>query len=156
MNHRLSDRVSWGDRFSPGELKNDVGAVVCLCENAELAADPACSPFAQLLPNHPKPYLWLPINDYHQPTEAFFAYLDTFLLNVKRNGVRLLVHCWAGHHRSPAIAIYSERILSGGMTLDALKATKASVEAMEPKVHYLTFSTAVHEYLEMLCRGEST
>ena len=145
MNHRLSDRVSWGDRYSPGELKADVGAVICLCENAELVADHAAGHFAQLLPNHPKPYLWLPINDYHEPTAEFWRYLDGFLETVKHAKQRLLVNCWAGHHRSPAIAIYAEMFLTdwaGGFSRRVQ--LLAQQREMESNLHVLTFAQAVH------------
>jgi hypothetical protein len=149
MNHRLSDRVSWGDRYSPGELKADVGAVVALCENAELVGDPGASPFAQLLPNHPKPYLWLPVNDHHEPTAHFWRYLDFFLATVKHAKQRLLVNCWAGHHRSPAIAIYAEMLLTdwAGGTDRRLQLLDQQ-KAIEPNLHVLTFSTAVHRRID--------
>jgi protein-tyrosine phosphatase len=144
---KLTDKVWWGNAGSPAECRDTVKSVICVAENPELVQH-GYSPYLQHLsppsPN-PKPFFWLPRNDH---VEVDLGYLEMLIgvLDIIDRGklFPLLIHCFAGVHRSPAVAIYAGRFTDGD---EAYNALHARARELRPEMEYHAFSLSLHRVM---------
>lgn len=143
---KLTDNIWWGDANSPRECLETAESVICVAENAELS-QAHFSPYHQHLasyPNRPKPFFWLPINDHSEVYRDYLSILRSVIETIDNAKLYpLLIHCYAGVHRSPAVAIYAGTITGCG-TREALH-TKAL--QLRPEMEYHAFSKSLHRYM---------
>lgn len=153
---KLTDNIWWGDAAAPFECRHTAKSVICVAENLELA-NHQFSPYLQHL-NHPdpkpKPFFWLPINDYVDVDSDYIEMLDG-VLGVIDNGdlFPLLIHCYAGIHRSPAVAIYAGTMFGEAATpadhggCGAYEPLHAKARELRPEMEYHQFSKSLHRIM---------
>ena len=143
---KLTDNIWWGDAAAPFECRHTAKSVICVAENAELASH-GFSPYLQHLnpPDpKPKPLFWLPINDYVEADRDYVLLLNSVLDVVAiGNLFPLLIHCYAGVHRSPATAIYAAVLQQGGGYQDL----HAKARELRPEMEYHQFSKSLHRIM---------
>lgn len=148
---KLTDNIWWGDANSPRECLDTARAVICVAENPELTLL-QFSPYRQhLIPYYQnvarakhKPFFWLPRNDHVEVDRDYIRILRTVIEMVDGEDLYpLLIHCYAGVHRSPAVAIYAGTITGGG-TREALHAKALQ---LRPDMEYHAFGRSLHRYM---------
>jgi protein-tyrosine phosphatase len=137
---RLTDSIWWGNVDSPRECLHEAKAVICLAENGELVA-PHISPYAVQIPaGCTRPHFWLPRNDFNAVDDQYMRTLVGALATVDSAGLYpLLIHCLAGVHRSPSVAIYAAVRLGGDY-----ESLHARAKELRPEMEYHDFSKSMH------------
>lgn len=153
---KLTDNIWWGDAAAPFECRHTAKSVICVAENAELA-NHGCSPYLQhLMPPDPKPkpLFWLPINDYVEVDRGYIEMLDGVLGVIDSGDLfPLLIHCYAGIHRSPAVAIYAGTMFGEAATpadrggCGAYEPLHAKARELRPEMEYHAFSKSLHRIM---------
>ena len=145
---KLTDDIWWGDVVSPDECLHTAKSVICVADNPELVIH-AFSPYVQHLYHpdpKPKPFFWLPINDYVEVDSDYIKTLDAVIdIVIDRSLYPLLVHCYAGIHRSPAVAIYAGMCLAGGVA--SYEPLHAKARELRPEMEYHQFSKSLHRIM---------
>ena len=146
---KLTDNIWWGDASAPFECRHTAKSVICVAENAELA-NHQFSPYLQHL-NHPdpkpKPFFWLPINDYVEVDADYITLLIGVLDIIDYAKLfPLLIHCYAGIHRSPAVAIYAGCVVDRGRDSD-YEPLHAKARELRPEMEYHQFSQSLHRIM---------
>lgn len=123
---RLSEKMWWGDVAALGECGLSAKAVLNVSQNqrenywGEFAKLPQAVPYFRLGRDDVDP-----VND-----EYMGAVIAVLRIVESRNWFPLLVHCVAGHHRSPAVAIVAEHLFSGEPLADVRARAKALLPGM--------------------------
>lgn len=146
---KLTDNIWWGDAAAPFECRHTAKSVICVAENLELA-NHQFSPYLQHL-NHPdpkpKPFFWLPINDYVEVDADYITLLIGVLDIIDYAKLfPLLIHCYAGIHRSPAVAIYAACVVDRGRDSD-YEPLHAKARELRPEMEYHQFSKSLHRIM---------
>lgn len=141
---KLTDSIWWGDVEAPRECLWTAKSVICVAENRELA-DPQLSPYAVHLSAgcSTKPVFWLPRNDYVEVDHQYVVALNGVIKAIDAaNLYPMLIHCYAGVHRSPAVAIYAA-VQDGG----DYQALHQKAVSMRPEMEYHQFSKSLHKLM---------
>lgn len=106
---KLSPRVWWGNHLcAQHESAWEVNAVLNVAHNLNDV------PYFPLAFPNVVPYFRIARADEEEVDDEYFANLLTIIEMVRRNSwFPLLVHCRAGAHRSPNVAVVAEAIYSG-------------------------------------------
>lgn len=142
---KLTDSIWWGNVESPRECLWSTKSVLCVAENRELA-DPQLSPYAIHIGAGctSKPVFWLPRNDYVSVDHQYVVALNGVLKAIDSSHLYpLLIHCYAGIHRSPAVAIYAASVIGGG---DYKSLVEKSLQ-LRPEIEYHDFSKSLHSLM---------
>ena len=146
---KLTDNIWWGDVMSSHECRYTAKSVICVADNPELV-NHAFSPYVQhLLPPDPKPrpFFWLPIND-HVDVDRNYLEMLVGVLDIIDHAklFPLLIQCYAGVHRSPAVAIYAGQVVDQGRDSD-YEPLHAKARKLRPEMEYHQFSTSLHRIM---------
>ena len=143
----LTDNVYWGNRHSVEELKDKIGSVLCVAHNPEFSPGGGSS-YNPLILHGDTPYFRMGLHDDQDMTSRYFLDL-TALIRICLEHTPVLIHCYAGSHRSSVTAAWAA-------TLDALKHGKQpcpelfqemwSKVKMQQKVSVRQFSKDLQRY----------
>ncbi len=151
MYWRLSEKVFWGDINSIKETREVVKSTIGLCDNNELKTY-KFSPFS-VLP-YTNPYFWHPIPDEGIPNTDFINLLLTVVGSyIKQQRFPILVHCYAGQHRSTITAIFTEMLLSG-FNQENFDLLKNKIKSLQPLYHEREYSLALQEYIKAMIAND--
>jgi len=114
MYYNLTENIYWGDWKSVYQLKDIVGAVVCVAWNQEMI-DGGYSPL--VLP-YSIPYFKLAERDRAFPSDSYFKTLYLVFKALKGRHFPVLVHCYMGQHRSPIIAVMAAIAFSDKLSFE--------------------------------------
>lgn len=104
---KLTDNIWWGDWNSLLETKDEVASVICLASNSSLAF---CG-YNPMVLNHKIRYFRFAEGDLVFPEQDYFAAIEEIIrICLWPGNDPLLIHCYAGMHRSPIIAIFAALI----------------------------------------------
>jgi len=104
MHWKLTNDVWWGDRHAVSELADKVGSVLCIAHNPELS--PGSTHYNPIVLHGMVPYFRLGRHDDQECSGRYLMEL-TSLIEICLQHKPLLVHCYVGSHRSPAVALYA-------------------------------------------------
>jgi hypothetical protein len=100
MHWKLTDNIWWGSYDSVAFLASKVGSVINVCSNNELLEEKKYNPL--VLPGK-VPYFRLGLDDRDFPDHNYISALDSAIRTCLCYKP-VLIHCYAGMHRSPAAA----------------------------------------------------
>jgi len=160
---KLTDEIWWGDRACPTDDEaQEVGAVLNVATNLSLdfPEDPDHPPSYDFF-GFPEatPYFRLPVDDDAHVTREYLWDVVAIIEMVERNNwFPLLIHCWKGLHRSPALAVYAAFHLATQDQLglpwprskwDQLMERMAS---LRPEYVFLNFGKTLQKYILTLSK----
>lgn len=116
---QLTEDVYWGDVDSLRERGSRMGSVVCVTDNHDLMEKDGYD-VLHLPP--PVPYFRVARGDHEEIDNEYMFLLDGVLdLIIEAELFPVLVHCYAGMHRSPAVAIYLAHKMQSEQSLESLE-----------------------------------
>lgn len=126
MHYKLSEKIYWGDWESVLELKDKIGSIICLVSkagNGRVGYNP-------LDLNYKIRYFRMAENDRSSPEDKYYISI-TEIIKICLVYSPLLIHCYAGMHRSPSIALMAELINSNN-TIENYNKILSKIEKLNP------------------------
>jgi hypothetical protein len=143
---QLTKDVYWGDRHSPAELADKVRLVLCVADQPD-ALDPHVAGRI--------PYLRLALPDHDRPDAIYFNLLQHIISGaIDTNRLPLLVHCHAGLHRSPHVALFIAAAIAG-YAHGVIGRLETRIGELRPEWQRMEFGTGIREKLTEIERDES-
>ena len=146
MVYKLTDNIWWGNADSPKEVGNEVGAVLCLCDNREFKGEQ----FNPLdLPAH-TPYFRLTRHDDVAPDTAYMLALNG-IIDITTDMKPILIHCWAGQHRSPNTALYTA-VRRSGYSAELYKTLRGKMLSLRSDIQWRPFGKYLDDLMQRVCK----
>ena len=147
MHWKLTDGVWWGDRHSLLDLKDEACSVLNLAHNEELS--PGRTRYNPLFLGGKTPYFRFGAHDRDVLDDDFLWQLES-LIDICLFHTPLLVHCYAGHHRSSIVAVWAA-VKSLGYSVENYKAMMERAVSLRPDIQtsfQFNYSKSVQAWIE--------